>query len=197
MNLESLVEKFESERFISLIEYAQELTENDFEFILEFFKSFNCHWCLIDLNSNQEIKFNESKFKEEINSLMNSNKERWILYDNLPRGALKCEPNNLIIKDTSVEDGICIPRKGMIYKTINKKGDKNAEYFKLLKERKNIKRPKFFMFNWNKQNEEEKPIRKQVKTSFETHYRSILTPDLVKDYYALKHKKRINFKEYF
>ena len=195
MNLESLVEKFKSERIISLIEYAQELTENDFEFILEFFKSFNCHWCLIDLNSNQEIKFNESKFKEEINSLMNSNKERNRLYDNLPRGALKCEPNNF--QDTGVEYGICIPRKGMIYKTINKKGDKNAEYFKLLKERKNIKRPKFFMFNWNKKNSEEKKAKKQIKNSLETHYRSILTPDLVKDYYALKNNKRINFKEYF
>ena len=141
MNLESLVEKFESERFISLIEYAQELTENDFEFILEFFKSFDCDWCVIDLNSNQEIKFNESKFKEEINSLMNSNKERWRLYDNLPRGlprgGIKEEIESFKIHGIKKGcDGprIYIPRKGMVYLDIN---EKNAEFLKPQEERKN------------------------------------------------------------
>ena len=174
---------------IDLSEYTEELTEKDFKRLFEHIDNELLHQVIF--NSEQQIQLGKSELKKKILDRMAGYKKRsqggvppWD-----PSGSVQESPPSMYF-----------PRKGMVRLKMKGKNlrDSDCEYEKLEKQRELIQRPKekMILFNLNAKNINKKETENQTKVLLDIRISSIVDDSLIKDYFALKKKKRINFKEY-
>ena len=71
----------------------------------------------------------------------------------------------------------------------------DPDFLELEELREETKRPKIFIFDFNKNPSRKKVLENKAKLFLDNDCSKILTLDLIEDYYSLKKSKRMNFKE--
>ena len=90
---------------------------------------------------------------------------------------------------------IYVPRKGMVWEKMIGYEIGDPDFLELKELREETKRPKVFIFDFNKNPSRKKVLENKAKLFLDNDCSKILTLDLIEDYYSLKKSKRMNFKE--